>query len=137
MSELSPRTSPTALFRIIEQIKARLSAVEARPLATAAPVTVTTEQLTASWNDPVAKTYWLINRTDRAYTIKRISAQLTSGTCTAQLVISAGNLGSAVSCSTSQVSSVVSLAIPSGNFLKVTLTSVVSAADLCITLDYE
>lgn len=137
MSELSPRTSPTALFRIIEQIKARLSAVEARPLATAAPVTVTTEQLTASWNDPVAKTYWLINRTDRAYTIKRISAQLTSGTCTAQLVTGAGNLGSAVSCSTSQVSSVVSLVIPAGDFLKVTLTSVVSAADLCITLDYE
>jgi len=137
MSELSPRTSPTALFRILEQIKARLSAVEARPLATAAPATATTEQLTASWNDPVAKTYWLINRTDRAYTIKRISAQLTSGTCTAQLVTGAGNLGSAVSCSTSQVSSVVSLAIPAGDFLKVTLTSVVSAADLCITLDYE
>jgi hypothetical protein len=137
MSELSPRTSPTALFRIVEQIKNRLSAVEARPLAAAAPVTATTEQLSASWNDPVAKTYWLINRTDRAYTIKRISAQLTSGTCTAQLVTSAGNLGSAISCSTSQATSVVSLAIPAGDFLKVTLTSVVSAADLCITLDYE
>jgi hypothetical protein len=134
MSELSPRTSPTALFRIVEQIKNRLSAVEARPLAAAVAMT---EQLSASWNDPVAKTYWLINRTDRAYTIKRISAQLTSGTCTAQLVTSAGNLGSAISCSTSQATSVVSLAIPAGDFLKVTLTSVVSAADLCITLDYE
>lgn len=95
------------------------------------------QQLSASWNDPVNKTYWLINRTDRAYTINRISAQLTSGTCTAQLHTGAGNIGSAVSCSTVQTSSVVSLAIPAGDFLKVTLSSVVGAADLCLTLDYE
>lgn len=40
MSELSPRTSPTALFRITEQIKARLSAVEARPVFDLTAVTV-------------------------------------------------------------------------------------------------
>ena len=136
MSELSPRTSPTALFRIISQLTGRLSAVEARPLAVV-PVINTTQQLSASWNDPINKTYWLIARADRAYTIKRITAQFASGTCSAQLVNGAGNLGSAISCSSTQATQVVSLSLAAGDFLKITLSSVVSGVDLAVTLDYE
>ena len=137
MSELAPRTSPTALFEAIERVKARLTAVESRPIA-AAPVSLPTiQQLSASWTDPINKTYWLVARADRAYTIKRITAQLVSGTCTLQLVTSAGNLGSSVACSSTQSTNVVSLALAAGEFLKVTLSAVTSAVDLVLTVDYE
>ena len=95
------------------------------------------QQLSASWTEPAASTYWLIARADRAYTIKRITAQLVSGTCTLQLVNGAGNLGAAIACSSTQSTSVVSLVLPSADFLKVALSSISSPAELVLTVDYD
>ncbi len=95
------------------------------------------EQLTVSWIEPTNKTYWMYARIAENATIKRISAQTNTGTCTVQLVTNAGNLGAAVNCSTTLATSVVSLALVAGDFLKIAVSSVASAGDLCVTIDYE
>lgn len=95
------------------------------------------EQLTVSWIEPTNKTYWMLARIAENATIKRISAQTNTGTCTVQLVTNAGNLGAAVNCSTTLATSVVSLALVAGDFLKIAVSSVASAGDLCVTIDYE
>lgn len=95
------------------------------------------EQLTVSWIEPTNKTYWMLARIAENATIKRISAQTNTGTCTVQLVTNAGNLSAAVNCSTTLATSVVSLALVAGDFLKIAVSSVASAGDLCVTIDYE
>jgi len=95
------------------------------------------EQLTAAWVDPINKTYWLIARITANATITRISTQTASGTCSVQLTTNAGALGSAVSCSSTLSTSVVSLALVAGDYLKITVSSVSAAVDLCVTIDYQ
>jgi len=95
------------------------------------------QQLTTSVLDPVNNTYWLIARINANATITRISAQTTSGTCSVQLTTNAGTLGSPLSCSSTLNTSVVSLAITAGNYLKITVSSVSAAVNLCVTIDYQ
>lgn len=114
----------------VKQIINRIASLESRG-------TIVSGQVTVAFESPTAKTYWVNLRADIAFTIKRVSAKTVAGTCSLQLVTDTGNLGSSVSCSTTQVSNTVSLSVPAGAFLKVTLSSVVGVDDLCLTLDYE
>ena len=95
------------------------------------------EQLTAAWVDPVNKTYWLIARITSNATITRVSTQTASGTCSVQLATNAGSLGSVISCSSTLSTSVVSLALIAGDYLKIAVSSVSGAVDLCVTIDYQ
>lgn len=114
----------------VQRILSRLAALESRR-------TIVSKQVTVAFESPTAKTYWINLRADIALTIKRVSAKTVAGTCSLQLVTDTGNLGSSVACSTTQVSNTVSLSVPAGAFIKVTLSSVVGVDDLCLTLDYE
>jgi len=54
-----------------------------------------------------------------------------------QLTTNAGTLGSPLSCSSTLNTSVVSLAITAGNYLKITVSSVSAVVNLCVTIDYQ
>jgi hypothetical protein len=123
--------TPWGIQRQFDGVNTRLVALESAPGGGGI------EQLTASWTDPINKTYWLIARITANATIKRISAQTASGTCSVQLTTNTGTLGSAVSCSSTLTTSVVALAITAGNYLKIAVSSVSAAVDLCVTIDYE
>ena len=114
----------------VQRILSRLKTLESRR-------TIVSKQVTVAFESPTAKTYWINLRADIAFTIKRVSVKTVAGTCNLQLITDTGNLGSSVSCSTTQVSNTVSLSVPAGAYLKVTLSSVVGVDDLCLTLDYE
>lgn len=95
-----------------------------------------TLQLTASWEEPANKLYYINPRLDRAYNITRVSAQLGAGTCTIQLFKVGSSISDTIDVTTALGTTVVDIDLSAGDALRVQVTSVSGAENLCIALDY-
>jgi hypothetical protein len=120
-------------------LRRKLPAIDASAVAGAGsggesdPATL---QLTASWEEPANKLYYISPRLDRSYTISRVSAQLSGGTCTIQLFKVGSSISGTIDVTTALGTTVVDIDLAAGDALRVQVTSVSGAENLCIALDY-